>query len=788
MRFGRGLYVAKWNVRIEAVGRMGEARGTHINPGAWQMLSHVSSQTRLLTVVSFFAVGCGLYLNSFAAVYAKLFSPAAGNAFAWFCVVLTVFSPAAAILVGRRLRAIPLVIVLLSTAVSGVSSAVVSPASGMAWGAFVGILVCYPTSELARLLYSLVRLAIVGLAGYLLLMLVRNLALLDAWMGWVSLVVLVGGLMLQTKLLRTPLPRWMRGEEPSPAWQRRIVTVGLLLVSAVVIPTGWWLGWHAALERRVARIEARGGWVHYRRNELLRAIERSLEQQDWRFRALGGIPFDSDLFWGALTELALGPKSPQVRLNDASRDDVRTLRALRGIWELEIRDTDVDDSAIAGLELNRLRSLSFWNTKVTGSFLADLRVAPQLQAISAYSSPFSDQALENLTARDSVTYIALNNTRVTAAGISQLRSMDVWPFLQTGLPPADLFLFAQGMLQDERPEARAWAILQLARVGAPLHPEVVPLLVGALDDPDEMVVDQAISALCGIPTPAATTELLSVLRNRLENPAGRRNAVWDLLRLGERAEPAIPWLLEMFEQEIGDSDQILQVILRIGTPLHLNRAEEILTKRLEGPFAETEKLRLANLRICREVGDPFYMPHQVTSQKVDVSRFAKYQRLLSAQLRHLPTDHPDLLTTHLTLARQALELDRFAFAEEQAEEFLELYFRVPPAARRIEQAAQAEAVFRGCLEIRQEKQVLDWEYYYLRQMLGAAMVAQHRHIFAEPLIQESVEQLYAAQEEIPAERCDAVLSSAARTLSRLYSSWGKADLAARWKRIAEEGL
>jgi hypothetical protein len=137
-----------------------------------------------------------------------------------------------------------------------------------------------------------------------------------------------------------------------------------------------------------------------------------------------------------------------------------------------------------------------------------------------------------------------------------------------------------------------------------------------------------------------------------------------------------------------------------------------------------------------------------------------YRELLlrDPKLRTLPADHPDR-------ARALIELGIFLI--------------------RFGQPAEAEAMFRECLAIREKQMPDDFRTFNARSMLGKALLDQQKYAAAEPLLLQGYEGLKQREAKIPAASF-VHPREVLEHLVQLYEDWGKPEQAARWRKELEK--
>jgi tetratricopeptide (TPR) repeat protein/tRNA A-37 threonylcarbamoyl transferase component Bud32 len=184
---------------------------------------------------------------------------------------------------------------------------------------------------------------------------------------------------------------------------------------------------------------------------------------------------------------------------------------------------------------------------------------------------------------------------------------------------------------------------------------------------------------------------------------------------------------------------------------------------------------------------------------------AEAQRLLEkavAGLSQTPgVAHPDTLTAMSNLAQLYVTKGEAEKAEPLLEEVLKLRRKVlsqdhPDTldamdalggcrCNSLKDYAQAEAVLRECLAIREDKSPEDWQRFNTQSLLGGCLVGQKRHAEAERLLLPAYEGMKAREKKIPpAEKLR--LDEALGRLIQLYDAWGKKDKAEEWRsRLAD---
>jgi len=96
--------------------------------------------------------------------------------------------------------------------------------------------------------------------------------------------------------------------------------------------------------------------------------------------------------------------------------------------------------------------------------------------------------------------------------------------------------------------------------------------------------------------------------------------------------------------------------------------------------------------------------------------------------------------------------------------------------------AEAEAIVRGCLAIRERKDPDRWTTFNARSLLGGALLAQEKYAEAEPLLVSGYQGLKVRQAKLPSEG-ERFLTDALERLVQLYDAWGRPDQAATWREV-----
>jgi hypothetical protein len=94
--------------------------------------------------------------------------------------------------------------------------------------------------------------------------------------------------------------------------------------------------------------------------------------------------------------------------------------------------------------------------------------------------------------------------------------------------------------------------------------------------------------------------------------------------------------------------------------------------------------------------------------------------------------------------------------------------------------AEAEAILRECLAIRERSQPDESTTFNTRSLLGGTLLGQKKYAEAEPLIVSGYEGMKAREARIPRPSKPSFTEAAERVV-RLYEEWGKKEKAAEWR-------
>jgi hypothetical protein len=102
---------------------------------------------------------------------------------------------------------------------------------------------------------------------------------------------------------------------------------------------------------------------------------------------------------------------------------------------------------------------------------------------------------------------------------------------------------------------------------------------------------------------------------------------------------------------------------------------------------------------------------------------------------------------------------------------------------RADRYADAEAVLRDCLKVRQARQPDAWTTFHTRSLLGGALLGEKQYAEAEPLLLSGYDGLKQREAKIPP-RNQGVLGEALERVVKLYQATGQKGQADKWRRQA----
>jgi tetratricopeptide (TPR) repeat protein len=188
--------------------------------------------------------------------------------------------------------------------------------------------------------------------------------------------------------------------------------------------------------------------------------------------------------------------------------------------------------------------------------------------------------------------------------------------------------------------------------------------------------------------------------------------------------------------------------------------------------------------------------HQVAGRRDEARRL--FEQAAEKQAAKLGPDHPHTLSTMDYLARAYAVAGEPGRAEHLAREVLarQRQKRSPEAtgvaARTLGEVllkqtryAEAEPFLRECLASRPDQKPDDWTGFHARSLLGSALVGQEKYAEAEALLVQAYKGMKQCAARIPPHLRTTRLTEALERLVHLYTTCGKPDEAARWRRELE---
>src|SRR4051812_43371031 len=161
------------------------------------------------------------------------------------------------------------------------------------------------------------------------------------------------------------------------------------------------------------------------------------------------------------------PSLKGLRLSslDLSRTRVKTLEpleGLRGLADLDLRDTQVGDPGLARLEgMADLETLSIARTHVTDRGLAHLGGLKRLRNLDLGGTAISDAGMKHLARLGGLQTLTLGGTKVSDTGLEQLKGLGELELLDL----SDLLITGAGMARLEGLEKLKRLTLVSTRVG-----------------------------------------------------------------------------------------------------------------------------------------------------------------------------------------------------------------------------------------------------------------------------------------------------------------------------------
>ena len=99
--------------------------------------------------------------------------------------------------------------------------------------------------------------------------------------------------------------------------------------------------------------------------------------------------------------------------------------------------------------------------------------------------------------------------------------------------------------------------------------------------------------------------------------------------------------------------------------------------------------------------------------------------------------------------------------------------------------ADADALLRDCLKIRERKEPDDWRTFNTKSLLGGSLLGRKKSTEAEPLLLDGYEGLKQREEKVPPQG-KLRLTEALQRLVDLYDATDRKDKAAEWRKKLTE--
>jgi non-specific serine/threonine protein kinase/serine/threonine-protein kinase len=226
--------------------------------------------------------------------------------------------------------------------------------------------------------------------------------------------------------------------------------------------------------------------------------------------------------------------------------------------------------------------------------------------------------------------------------------------------------------------------------------------------------------------------------------------------------------------------------------------------RMQGKYGEAEPLATRSLEVLRGVAgeensDTLSAMKGLGLLYRSEGKYAQAEQLLTklveARRRTLGAEHPDTLVGMYELGVLYSRQGRCEEAEALFTRLLEVDRRVLGPARpyttdvmaalgdvqlQMEKYVVAETVVREALSNWEKTRPDSWQRYYSEAVLGASLAGQRRYVEAEPLLVSGQQGLVQREASVPADN-RRVLTDAGEWVVRLYESWGRPEMAARWQ-------
>jgi serine/threonine protein kinase/tetratricopeptide (TPR) repeat protein len=270
------------------------------------------------------------------------------------------------------------------------------------------------------------------------------------------------------------------------------------------------------------------------------------------------------------------------------------------------------------------------------------------------------------------------------------------------------------------------------------------------------------------------------------------------LRQGQyaQAEPLFVKTLDVRRRVLGEEHLNTLVSMSNLASLYLE----------QGQLAKAEPLRVKTLEVSRRVlGEE----HPVTLSSMNNLAFL-YQaqgklpmaeplfvKALEVRRRVRGEEHPDTLVSMSSLAMFYLAQGQFAKGELICREMLEKARKHHGETQtadalaalgenllKQQKYADAEALLRQCLNVREQKRPDNWKTFHTKSMLGGSLLGQEKYRAAEPLLLAGYEGMKVEEQTIPAVAKERMREALER-LVQLYDATEQKDKATVWRKKLE---
>ncbi|MAV36157.1 MAG: hypothetical protein CMJ59_11940 [Planctomycetaceae bacterium] len=207
-----------------------------------------------------------------------------------------------------------------------------------------------------------------------------------------GLLLLVG--LIQVAVTLVPARRGSDDESRrSTAGHKTFRRLGIVVFWLVLGMVSWSAAWYGELRRRVVEVEAVGGRITF---DPART---------------GG--------WSWIWKI---PRATNVELVDPTPTQMATLNAIPRVKRLTLSGLKVDDPLTVGIShLNRIASLEFRRTRISGEFLKTMAVRFPTTHLFVQQTPFTDFSMQHVAQLTRLRSLSLEETNVTGVGLRALR-------------------------------------------------------------------------------------------------------------------------------------------------------------------------------------------------------------------------------------------------------------------------------------------------------------------------------------------------------------------------------